>query len=462
MLRVARKKSRINLQIIGDVVIRLISKIKIRIAKKNFNSILTAIIFELGESNMNTNFYGILKKEEETDFEFCLRCCLAKHNKEIDIDWCDIVDAFPLLNNCHYDTLRKNFSGKMGVGEVVKFYEEKIIEISKQKDSSKVHDVFLDELEEKRIELQKERIKLQDQRREYSKLVRTEARWETFVETMESAIASLDKFDFDTNNVYKIEGQGSIASLMISDIHLGMKIESFANVYNMEIAQLRLKDLAQQVISRCKIENVETLNVEILGDLLHGIIHLGTRVAQEEDVIVQTTTCAEMLTSFVEKLSQHIPNVIVRFAVGNHSRISANIKESISSENFEYLILWHMKSRLKDSPNISFGENYLDKEIAIYEVFGKTIVSCHGHREKKVFNSIDKLSNYLKINVDEVHAGHFHNFAIQNNVFINPSFCGVDQYAMECRYNSEPSQLMRVYYPNGNSCTYQFMLNNEL
>ena len=32
---------------------------------------------------MNNNFYGIERKTEETDFEFCLRCCLAKQNKEL-------------------------------------------------------------------------------------------------------------------------------------------------------------------------------------------------------------------------------------------------------------------------------------------------------------------------------------------------------------------------------------------
>ena len=71
------------------------------------------------------NFYGLVKREGETDFEYCLRCCLAKHNKQIDAEWQDIVEAFPLLNSVHRDTLRKNFVGKMGVGEVVEYYVNK-------------------------------------------------------------------------------------------------------------------------------------------------------------------------------------------------------------------------------------------------------------------------------------------------------------------------------------------------
>ena len=30
------------------------------------------------------NFFNLKKYENETDFEFCLRCCLAKHHKEIE------------------------------------------------------------------------------------------------------------------------------------------------------------------------------------------------------------------------------------------------------------------------------------------------------------------------------------------------------------------------------------------
>ena len=32
-------------------------------------------------------FFGLIKKENETEFEFMLRTCIAKHNKEIDADW---------------------------------------------------------------------------------------------------------------------------------------------------------------------------------------------------------------------------------------------------------------------------------------------------------------------------------------------------------------------------------------
>ena len=95
---------------------------------------------------MNNNFYGIERRNEETEFEYCLRCCLAKHNKEIDIDWADLVEAFPLLNQCHYDTLRKNFVGKMGVGEVVKHYEDKIANMVIDSQPQQAQDELLMEL----------------------------------------------------------------------------------------------------------------------------------------------------------------------------------------------------------------------------------------------------------------------------------------------------------------------------
>ena len=77
-----------------------------------------------GVDNMN-NFFGIDRLKGESDFEFCLRCCLAKINGEIDADWQEIVDEFNL--ECHRDTLRKNFVGSMGVQHVVELYEEKLL-----------------------------------------------------------------------------------------------------------------------------------------------------------------------------------------------------------------------------------------------------------------------------------------------------------------------------------------------
>ena len=72
-------------------------------------------------------FFNVKRMQDETDFEFLLRVCMAKHNKEIDAAWTEIVEAFNL--GCHCDTLRKKFCGPLAVHHVVKYYEEKIYQL---------------------------------------------------------------------------------------------------------------------------------------------------------------------------------------------------------------------------------------------------------------------------------------------------------------------------------------------
>ena len=48
---------------------------------------------------------NLYKLDNETDFEYKVRLCNAKLNKEMDLDWAEIVSLLGL--DIHYDSLRK-------------------------------------------------------------------------------------------------------------------------------------------------------------------------------------------------------------------------------------------------------------------------------------------------------------------------------------------------------------------
>ena len=94
-------------------------------------------------------FWNVKRLKDETDFEFCLRVCMAKANKEIDADWGEIVEAFNL--GVHSDTLRKNFVGPMGVKHIVDYYDEKLLKqiqdgkSQSEKDlDNKIHQLYME------------------------------------------------------------------------------------------------------------------------------------------------------------------------------------------------------------------------------------------------------------------------------------------------------------------------------
>lgn len=64
----------------------------------------------------------LLRKNSENDFEYKVRLCNAKLNKEIDIDWCELVNRLGL--NCSGDHLRKL---SYGYREFVEYHVNKNI-----------------------------------------------------------------------------------------------------------------------------------------------------------------------------------------------------------------------------------------------------------------------------------------------------------------------------------------------
>lgn len=397
------------------------------------------------------------KKENETQYEYGLRLIQNKVDGNIDVDWSELCSVLKL--DVHADSLRKacNVTPYSGV-QVAKYYQQKIEEIilNSQDDSKGL----LEELEEKRKEIYKERVKLQDERRYKNNMYRQESRAEMLVDEFLHAIDEMKytkPIDFGECEVKKV-GRVNVASLMLSDMHIGMESDTFANKFNFAVVRNRLVKLYKEVVSKCELHSVGLLHIEICGDLIDGALRTSSRILQEADVVRQVIYCEEVLSDFIVALAKKIPNIIVHSAVGNHSRMTPDLSAHIHSENFEYLIMKGIMVRVKEQKNIIFNENVLDSEIAIYNVFDKTIASVHGHREKKIFESASILSDYLKMKIDEVHMGHFHQFAIKNNVIVNGAFSGVGDYAQGLRYSTDPSQTLIIYENNINKCIYDINL----
>ncbi|MBK5239801.1 hypothetical protein [Clostridium sp.] len=386
--------------------------------------------------------------ENESDFEYGLRLIKIKvEDKPDNLEWADMVSMMGLT--IHYDTLRKAVQAPFGGYQTLKFFEDK--KIDNIVDTA--GDEYIQKFVKAKEESYKEKVKLQDERRMYNAFVRVEARWEEMKDVVQEEARNLNTTKPLLSNRTSVKSGEQIASLLLSDLHLGIEVDTYLNTYNIEIAKEYLKTLELKTIEYCKIHNVRELNLEILGDLVSGIIHVTTRLYQQETIINQTMICAEMLAEMIHNLSDKLEKINIYFSVGNHARVVANYKEHMSEENFEYLILWHLKTRLKDVNNIEFKENIYDSEMITYVVFGKKIISIHGHKDRPE-SAVIKLSQMLGVLFDECHMGHFHNFAFKSKTLINGAFVGLDQFAQDHRFSGTPSQVMKIYYENGDECIY--------
>ena len=315
------------------------------------------------------------------------------------------------------------------------------------------------DLHSKEVQIQKERERQKDERRAYTNLVKSQARWEQILETLEIGLREADTSKFlDSVVKYEIEEENE-AVLMLSDTHIGMTINNALNVYNKEVCIKRFNKLVEQVLKNCKKNSVKRLNVIIAGDIIEGIINTSGRVTQNENVVEQIFTASELVTETLVRLSLSIPQIRVWNTNGNHARMSKDTKESLNGESFETIIYEYVKMRIeilkqrdKIGWNIKFNENdYPDIAIVEIENCDKLVVASHGTKDRSIKNNLSRINQFLDIKADYYLMGHVHHSAHEYNCYTNGCLSGSNEYAQNLRYNNEPMQIMLIFFENSST-----------
>ena len=306
---------------------------------------------------------------------------------------------------------------------------------------------FEDKVQTLKDDLYKQQIKTRDALGEYRKNLRSIARVENFRGLMiECARQTPPLVALPPSGVY---GQRSNeAVLLFSDVHVGMLVDKFCNVYNYSVAQDRVSRLVDYTIKYCQAMDVQRLNVLLLGDFVHGLIHVNARLEQEFGVIDQIIKASQLLGKALEQLQKAAPEIIVRSCTDNHSRAVAELKESVEEDNYARLIDFYLEEKLKDT-RVQFAHDNIDQEIGVVELMnGETLVFAHGHHD----NYNQAMQNYcglLKKYVKYICLGHFHSKKEKSfmgaKVIVNGSVCGIDSYALGKRLGDDPEQVLLVF-----------------
>lgn len=315
-----------------------------------------------------------------------------------------------------------------------------------------------DAIDEKEAQLRRLKIQFQDQRRMYTQLQRRHARVEHLVDTIKEAVRNEENIiEFPAQDLRQPTEFPTEAALLLSDWHKGQTSANKWNVYNDAVFKSRLKNLVADTIAYGKKNDVEKLHVFVLGDLINGLIHVSTRISNEENVIAQTVQVAEVLKKILNELSQHF-DVYCYFSRGNHDRVTANKKESLDNESFFDLMQYIVDEGIsKDHPTLHIMKNDIDPEIIRAEIAGHICYGVHGHKDKPQ-KVAEKLSTFMHEIPDFIFEGHFHSAAEHEvngiEVIVNSSLCGTDDYAVSLRRNSRPSQKLIIIDKTGRLCTY--------
>ncbi|MBM7598109.1 hypothetical protein JOC34_000466 [Virgibacillus halotolerans] len=318
--------------------------------------------------------------------------------------------------------------------------------------------------EESRIEQEKEKIRKQDQKREYQKMLRNSARFENIQIDVRESIFELEKVKpLHPHEKYKIHVNDEKHGLaLFSDWHFGSEVDNNHNKYNKEIFDLRVRELVDKIIRHGTTNNISTLHIAQLGDLINGLIHVSARVQANETLVGQIQHASERLAEVINKLASVFPKIVYYNVIGNHARTSPNKSDVGLSENFEYLVPWFLEARLSHLDNV---EMIVDKDGYVEaNIFDSKMVFVHGNFDQadKAVTRLPQLLGYVP---DFIVGGHVHHNYMKEygktTTLVNGSLIGLDDYATQGRFGGSPSQKFIVFDENyGMECEYIIKFKN--
>ena len=388
----------------------------------------------------------------ENDEQFLWRLGFAKIEGTLQLSWDELAKVFN--DELHDDETFWNESAYRKKIQMAYLFYRNVF--SKQK-----NDQFMEDYEEQRRLLEKEKVKFRDERTEYNRVIRQEARKEAFIESVERAIrAETQPIKFSAPPA---KAAGGVDLIMpITDVHTGIEIDNFHNHFNQDVLKERLERYMHETLKIAKRHDAENLYV-IISEILSGIIHYTLRLQNNMDMMEQFKYIAELLAQILVEMSPAFKHIYVYTAPGNHSRVSPKKEESLDGENMDVLLPFYLTARLQNVTNIEICENALDSEVPVFTARGLYIVAAHGHKDDPG-SAVQNFTLWLGYKPDIVLLGHRHTngylTTYDSKVIQSGCISGADDYIMSKRKANKPEQAVSVIDESGLVCVYDVRLTD--
>ena len=386
------------------------------------------------------------RKAGESELAYIRRIGQAKDSGLIDLTWNELADVF-----------NKNLRDD-GQTYTESAYRKKYA--SMRDFSEEFTGEEAEDLTELRRELEKEKVKVRDERNEYRKLIRDEARKESymeqFVRTIEESVGK-HALEYDKSRKVSTVVNGSSMIIPLYDLHAGIEINNLWNLYDGDVLKYRLNHYLDRIFEIQKRHGCSDAHV-CCSELLSGNIHPLLRIQNNQDLIDQFLMVSDYVCDFLAELSYRFDNVHVYVAPGNHSRINPKKEQNLSHENFDNLLIPFLKAKMQLFNNIYCHGNTVEQSMAIFPVHNINVCAIHG--DKDPFLSVaDRINKFLKMHIDLIITGHKHTnqFTTSADVKCVQSGClsGPDEYAIDNRMRNRPEQAVCIITESeGLDCIY--------
>lgn len=332
---------------------------------------------------------------------------------------------------------------------------------------SELGDEQIRDLVEKKRELEKEKIKTRDERLDYQKTVREEARKESLVELVRRVfVDTVVPFDYKTGYVFSGTSNDEMV-VCLSDLHVGIVCDNYWNKFDSNILVNRLHKYLDEIMQIQQTHRCKKCYVILGGDNISGLIHTNLRLQNNENVITQLKLASEYIGNFINELvkMEAFEEIEVRSVAGNHSRLSQNKEDHLKGEELDELIPFYLNLMFANSDVVKvYDESPIDATINSFVTSGgKLFYIVHGDKDSEA-KVVSDLTLMVGRKPDGIIMGHRHHnaFNTEHNVKIVQCGCavGTDIYCVDKRISGEPEQC--VFITNKDravKCLYDIGLN---
>jgi len=260
----------------------------------------------------------------------------------------------------------------------------------------------------------------------------------------QKVVKSLEKRERYIPQIIKSHLKKEVWLQMVSDFHYGLKVKPVEIggmfEYNSKVAK---RELDYLLLKTCRIleyypNRPDKLVIAFLGDMIDNAIMRDNQMASIEFQITdQIMGVVELFTDYIIALSKYFKEIKCFGVYGNHGRITQSVKGAHPKDNFDRIVYWSIQERLRG----------IDKDVEGWRFWlehGDTVRSWAGipfYGAKREKNNIGDMLSKFSEKADYMLAGHFHNDAEFENIYMNGAFVGGDIFSIgKLRRMSIPSQ----------------------
>lgn len=231
----------------------------------------------------------------------------------------------------------------------------------------------------------------------------------------------------------------------LTDMHIGAIVDTKENVYNFEVAQRRMQEYLDKVITEIKNNDISDVYLMNVGDVIENPYMHNLMYDTEFTLSEQIARAGDLIIKFMVGLSEHA-FVTVAGIAGNHDRMHEDKHKSLDGDHAVKGVNYSIESFIRNSKAERIYYDQADDYEHSIELNGVHIKFVHGDLDNvNDPNLIAKHTSLDNKKYSLIIMGHYHHHriieqGIEKFVVMFGSMKGADGYGQKKRKVSSPSQ----------------------